>query len=95
MSVDTGELRCPSVFEADLPTVSYEEAPTPDEAHRRIGVARQQAPIAIGAHGPEVLRHDLVHATLRDHRLIVPRGLGLEARASHPDRCGIGPPRPS
>jgi cytochrome P450 len=80
MSVDTVELRCPSVFEADLPTVSYEEAPTPDEAHRRIGVARQQAPIAIGAHGPEVLRHDLVHATLRDPRLSVPRGLGLEGQ---------------
>ena len=31
----------PSVFEADLPTVEYEEAPGPDEAHRNLRTARR------------------------------------------------------
>ncbi|OBK74729.1 cytochrome P450 [Mycobacterium sp. 1274761.0] len=69
-----------SVFEADLPTVEYEEAPSPDEGHRRLRKALEQAPIAMGAHGPEILSYDLVRATLRDPRFIVPPGLGLETQ---------------
>ena len=80
MSVATIDLLSPSVFEADLPTVSYEDAPTPDEAHRRLGVARRQGPIAMGAHGPEILRYELVRTMLRDHRLSPPKGLGLESQ---------------
>ena len=70
----------PSVFEADLPTVEYEEASSPDEAHRNLRKALEQAPIAIGAHGPEILSYELVRATLRDARFQVPRGLGLETQ---------------
>lgn len=73
-------LRPPSVFEADLPAVSYEEASGPEEAHRNIGKALAESPIATGAHGPEVLSHDLVHAVLRDSRFTPPPGLGLEAQ---------------
>ena len=40
---------CPTVFEADLPTVSYEGAPTPEDAHQALKQARQQFPIAMGA----------------------------------------------
>ena len=76
----TIDLRSPSVFEADLPMVSYEDAPTPDEAHRRLGVARRQGPIAMGAHGPEILRYELVRTMLRDPRLSPPKGLGLEGQ---------------
>ena len=70
----------PSVFEADLPSVEYEEATTPDEAHRNLRKALEQAPIAMGAHGPEILSYELVRATLRDNRFQVPRGLGLETQ---------------
>jgi cytochrome P450 len=71
---------CPTIFEADLPTVSYEDAPTPQVAHERLKQARQQGPIAMGAHGPEILRYELAHTALRDHRLAPPPGLGLEAQ---------------
>ena len=70
----------PSVFEADLPTVEYEEATTPDEAHRNLRKALEQGPIAMGAHGPEILSYELVRETLRDARFQVPRGLGLETQ---------------
>ena len=52
MSVATVGSGSPSVFEADLPTISYEDAPTPDAAHRAIRQAQQQGPIAMGAHVP-------------------------------------------
>ncbi len=70
----------PSVFEADLPTVEYEQAASPDEAHRNLRKALEQAPIAIGAHGPEILSYELVRVTLRDGRFVVPPGLGLETQ---------------
>ena len=70
----------PSVFEADLPTVEYEEASSPDEAHRNLRKALEQGPIAMGAHGPEILSYELVRTTLRDPRFQVPRGLGLETQ---------------
>jgi len=69
-----------SVLDADLPTVEYEEATTPDEAHRNLRKALEQGPIAMGAHGPEILSYELVRATLRDPRFQVPRGLGLETQ---------------
>ena len=71
---------CPTIYEADLPTVSYEEATTPDAAHESLKQARQQFPIAMGAHGPEILGYELAHIALRDHRLCPPPGLGLEAQ---------------
>jgi cytochrome P450 len=63
-----------------LPTVSYEDAPSAHEAHRRIAEARSQGPVAMGPHGPELMRYDLARAALRDHRMCVPEGLGLEAQ---------------
>ena len=80
MSVATVGSGSPSVFEADLPTISYEDAPTPDAAHRAIRQAQQQGPIAMGAHGPELLSYELARTALRDHRLCPPPGLGLEAQ---------------
>ena len=70
----------PTIYEADLPTVSYEDAPTPQIAHERLKQARQQGAIAMGAHGPEILSYELAHTALRDHRLCPPPGLGLEAQ---------------
>ncbi|MFG1931495.1 cytochrome P450 [Mycobacterium sp. NPDC048908] len=71
---------CPTVFEADLPTVSYEDASTPSAVHAALKEAREQFPIAMGAHGPEILSYELAHTALRDHRLAPPPGLGLEAQ---------------
>lgn len=70
--------RCPSVFDAGLPTISYDHLTDPDEAHALIGAARKQAPIAIGPHGPEVLSYELVRTVLRDGRFVTARGLGLD-----------------
>lgn len=69
-----------SVFDALVPTVSYEDAPNAYEAHRRIAEARSAAPVVMGAHGPELLTYETVRAALRDHRMCVPPGLGLEAQ---------------
>jgi cytochrome P450 len=69
---------CPSVFDAGLPTVSYDHLTDPDEAHRAIADARKQAPIAIGPHGPEALGYELVHTVLRDNRFVAAHGLGLD-----------------
>jgi cytochrome P450 len=70
--------QCPSVFDAGLPTFSYDHLTDPDEAHRVIAEARRLAPIAIGPHGPEVLTYELVHTVLRDNRFITAHGLGLD-----------------
>jgi cytochrome P450 len=68
---------CPSVFDADLPVIDYEQCTNPEEAHEILSRARRQAPIAIGPHGPELLTHDLVRTVLRDPRFRVPQGMFL------------------
>ncbi|OBG22830.1 cytochrome [Mycolicibacterium celeriflavum] len=62
---------------ADLPAIAYEHAQTAEEAHDLIRQARQQGPIAMGPHGPEVLSYDLVRTVLRDDRFAMPKGLAL------------------
>lgn len=59
---------CPTVWEADLPPIAYDHLYDPEEAHRVIGQARRQGPLALGPHGPEVLSYELVRAVLRDTR---------------------------
>lgn len=76
----TLDTRFPSVFDAGLPTVDYENALNPDEAHVKLRQAREQAPIALGSHGPELLTYELVHDALRDRRFIVPPGMFLAAQ---------------
>jgi cytochrome P450 len=68
----------PTVFDAGLPTIAYDHLTDPVEAHRIIGHARKQAPIAIGPHGPELLSYELVRTVLRDPRFITAHGLGLD-----------------
>ncbi len=68
------------VPQTDLPTIAYEHAQSPDEVHELIGRARQQGPIAMGPHGPEVLTYDLVRTVLRDDRFAMPKGLTLAAQ---------------
>ena len=63
----------------DLPVVAYLDA-QPDQAHEIIGQARQQAPIALGPYGPEILAYDLVRTVLRDPGFRVPQGMFLAAQ---------------
>ena len=80
MTVDAIDYRSPNVLEAALPVVEYEQVQDPDDAHRLIRKAREQSPIAFGAHGPEVLTYDLVRILLRDDRFAMPKGIGLAAQ---------------
>ncbi len=66
-----------SVFDADLPTVSYEAEETPAQVYPRLREAQRQAPIALGPYGPEVLSYHLVRSILRDSRFQIPPGLNL------------------
>jgi cytochrome P450 len=68
---------CPSVFDADLPTIAYDHLTDPEAAHRVLTEARARAPIAMGPHGPEVLSYEAVRTVLRDSRFITAQGLGL------------------
>jgi cytochrome P450 len=61
---------CPTVWEAGLPSIAYDHLTDPDEAHRAIGRASRQGPMAIGPHGPEVLSYELVRVVLRDPRFV-------------------------
>src|SRR6476619_7378829 len=69
-----------NVFDAGLPTVDYQHAQGPEEAHEIIARARRQGPIALGPHGPELLTYDLGRATLRDLTFRVPQGFTLAAQ---------------
>lgn len=80
MTVTVDGSSCPSVFDAGLPTINYEYAQHPDEAHAIISQAREKAPIAIGPYGPELLTYDLVRTALRDPRFRVPQGMFLAAQ---------------
>jgi hypothetical protein len=80
MTVDTIRSSCPNIFDAGLSTIAYHNAPNPDDAHRIIRRPWQQAPIALGPHGPEMLTYDRVRTVLRDPRFCMPRGFGLEAQ---------------
>lgn len=69
-----------SVSTLRLPSIAYEHAQTPEEAHQLIRHAREQGPIAMGPHGPEVLAYELVRTVLRDDRFAMPQGLHLAAQ---------------
>src|SRR5271156_2991087 len=67
----------PNIFDIAWPSFTYQETQDPEEAPRIIRQARQQAPIALGPYGPEVLSYDLVRTLLRDSRFAMPRGISL------------------
>ncbi|OBH40402.1 cytochrome P450 [Mycobacterium mantenii] len=80
MTITVDASICPSVFDAGLPTIDYELCQSIDAAHEIIRQARQQAPIAIGPHGPELLTYELVRTVLRDPRFRVPQGMFLASQ---------------
>ncbi|MGB9303398.1 MAG: cytochrome P450 [Mycobacterium sp.] len=67
----------PSVFDAGLPTLSYDPAETPADVYPRLREAQSRAPIALGPYGPEVLSYHLVRTVLRDNRFQIPPGINL------------------
>jgi cytochrome P450 len=79
-TTDGGECSMTNALDTELPTIAYEQAEDPAEAHRLIGEARRRGPVAQGPHGPEVLTYDLVRTVLRDDRFAMPKGVTLEAQ---------------
>jgi cytochrome P450 len=69
-----------TVLDTERPTIEYEHAQSPEEAHELIRQARVQGPIALGPHGPEVLTYELVRTVLRDDRFVMPKGMALAAQ---------------
>ncbi|MGQ9351881.1 cytochrome P450 [Mycolicibacterium gilvum] len=69
-----------NVFDADLPTLTYDLSSTPAEVWPSLREARSLAPIAVGPLGPEVLSYDLARAILRDPRFAIPPGISLAAQ---------------
>lgn len=69
-----------SVFDADLPTLTYDAEETPAGVYPRIQQAQRLAPIALGPYGPEVLSYHLVRSVLRDTRFQIPPGISLLAQ---------------
>ncbi len=77
MSVGTA---LPNVFEAGLPALDYALDASPLDLQARLRDAQQDAPIAIGPVGPEVLSYELARAMLRDERFGIPQGINLMAQ---------------
>ena len=80
MTIELDRPRSPSVFDAGLPSFDYTLEDDPEKAHAIIRNAREQAPIALGPYGPELLTYELVHAVLRDPRFHTPPGFILAAQ---------------
>lgn len=76
MTVDAAR---PSVFDAGLPTLSYDLTDTPQQIYPQFRAAQQKAPIALGPIGPEVLSYELARTVLRDPRFVIPPGIHLSA----------------
>jgi cytochrome P450 len=70
----------PNVFDADLPTISYDLTATPQDIFDDLRSAQSRAPIAIGPLGPEILSYELAREILRDNRFRLPPGITLAAQ---------------
>ncbi len=66
-----------TIFDSGWPTFAYHDTTDPDEAHQIIRRAHQQAPIALGKFGPEILDYRMARTVLRDSRFAMPRGISL------------------
>lgn len=70
----------PNVFDAGLPTFSYDLTATPNDILDDLRTAQSRAPIAIGPMGPEILSYELAREILRDNRFRLPPGITLAAQ---------------
>ena len=67
------------IFAAGLPTLDYGLTDTPQRIYPQFRAAQQQAPVALGPIGPEVLSYEMARTVLRDPRFVVPQGIHLSA----------------
>jgi cytochrome P450 len=77
MATDTAS---PSVFDADLPTLTYDITETPFDVFLRLREAQQLSPVVMGPVGPEVLSYEFARGILRDTRFVIPAGIHLTAQ---------------
>ncbi len=70
----------PNVFEAGLPTFSYDLTASPHDILDDVRTAQSRAPIAIGPIGPEILSYEMARDILRDNRFSMPPGITLAAQ---------------
>jgi cytochrome P450 len=77
MATDMASL---SVFDADLPTLTYDITETPFDVFNRLREAQRQSPVVMGPVGPEVLSYEFARGILRDTRFIIPPGIHLTAQ---------------
>ncbi len=76
----------PSVFDAGLPVLDYDITATPpQDIYPQFRAAQQQAPIALGPVGPEVLSYELARTVLRD-----PPGSGIAGNSPVRPRHHVG-----
>ena len=68
-----------NVFDAELPTLSYDITATPQDIYPQFQAAQAAAPIALGPIGPEVLSYELARTVLGDPRFGIPPGIHLTA----------------
>jgi cytochrome P450 len=68
-----------SIFDAGLPTLTYDVTATPQEIYPQFRAAQEVAPIALGPIGPEVLSYHLARTVLGDPRFGIPPGIHLTA----------------
>ena len=66
--------------DADLPTLDYGADDDPAQVYPRFREAQEQAPVAMGPFGPEVISYQMVRAVLRDKRFEVPQGIVMQAQ---------------
>jgi cytochrome P450 len=77
MATDTASV---SVFDADLPTLTYDVTEPPFDVFIRLREAQRQSPVVMGPVGPEVLSYEFARGILRDTRFIIPPGIHLTAQ---------------
>lgn len=70
----------PNVFEAGLPTFTYDLNATPHDVLDDVRTAQACSPIAIGPLGPEILSYEMARDILRDNRFRLPPGVTLTAQ---------------
>ena len=76
MTVDAAK---PSVFEAGLPTLTYDVTDTPQQIYPQFQAAQLEAPMALGPIGPEILSYEMARTVLGDPRFVIPPGIHLSA----------------
>jgi cytochrome P450 len=70
----------PSIFEAGLPTFSYDLTATPHDILDDVRTLQSCTPIAMGPLGPEILSYEMGRDMLRDNRFRLPPGITLAAQ---------------